>query len=167
MTDEFAWARTTQTAAPPRQGRERSAARWPSSIIALRKMAANQLSERRFIRAYLELFLASPRDDGSKIASLARFGAYEVRLVEFAEDACANVPLLWLELYRHDTCVGLDSFRCDDFDDAVMVAHAFMVSAKALHEQAGLSPRKKVARDIVERLRDAGFTCNLVVSDEH
>jgi hypothetical protein len=165
MMDQFAWARDTQTAALPRHDDKKNVARWPASIIALRKMAADQLSEQRFIRAYLGLFVVSPRDDGSKIASLARFGAYEVRLVEFAEETC-DAPLLWLELYRHDTLVGLDSFRCDNFNDAVMVADAFMVRAKALHEQASPSPREKVAHDILQRLRDAGFACNLVASDE-
>jgi len=166
MMDEFACARNAQTAALARQDGKPNAAGWPASIIALRKMAVDESSEQRFVRTYLGLFLASPRDDGSKIVSLARFGIYEVRLVEFAAEPSADVPLLWLELYRHDTRVGLDSFRCDDFDDAVMVADAFMVRAKALREQAGLSPCDNVARDVVERLREAGFACNLLVGAE-
>jgi hypothetical protein len=162
MKDQFARRRTEQAAVLPYGAGKQGAARWPSSVIAQRKTAATKLSERQFIRAYLALFLVPARADGSKIASLACFGTYEVRLIEFPEDARADVPLLWVELYRHDTCTGLDSFCCDDFDEAVMAADNFMLRAKTLYEQGASATREKLAQNIMERLRDAGFDCNLL-----
>ena len=166
MKNQFARRGYGQAAALPQQRCERVAAPRPSAVIARRHIAAHPLSEQRFIGAYLALFLSATQEDGSKTVTIARFGAYEVRLIEFADGPCPDVPLLWLELYRHDTRIGLDSFRCEDFDDAVVAADLFTARAKTLHEQAGSSPREKLARDIVEKLREAGFACNVLATDE-
>jgi hypothetical protein len=64
----------------------------------VRKSIGKELAERRIIRAYLALYLVPPGDDGDRTVSLARFGAYEVRLVEVTPDLSAEIPLLWLEL---------------------------------------------------------------------
>ena len=53
------------------------------------------------VRAYLGLFLV-PWCDGARSVRLARFGAYEVRIVEFAGDQAGTGFPLWLELYAHD-----------------------------------------------------------------
>jgi hypothetical protein len=67
-----------------------------------------------------------------------------------------------VELYRHDTCTGIDSFRCDDFDEAVMAAENFVLRAKALYEQGASVKRERLAQDVMDRLRDAGFSCDLL-----
>jgi hypothetical protein len=144
------------------QVRKSGGARWPSSAIAARKTGATNLMERYFITAYLSLFVMPAKQDGSKIAALARFGTYEVRLVEFPGDACDETPPLWVELYRYDLCSVIDSFRCDDFDEAVMAAETFILRAKALYEQGASTTREKLAQDVMERLRDAGFSCDLL-----
>jgi hypothetical protein len=64
----------------------------------VRKSIGKELAERRIIRAYLALYLVPTGDDGDRTVSLARFGAYEVRLVEVTPDLSAEIPLLWLEL---------------------------------------------------------------------
>ena len=162
MMDEFGLARNGQLAALPRAECDPVAAPWPSSIIARRKAGADRLSERQFIRAYLSLFLRPAKADGCKTASLARFGEHEVRLIEFAVESCPDVPLLWVELYRHDRRTPLDSFRCDDLEDAVSAADTFIARAKALHENTGTAPRRKLTRAIVQVLREAGFACTLL-----
>ena len=48
------------------------------------------LIELRFTRAYIELFAAPINAGGEKIASLVRFGKYEVRLIRLAR---ASLPL--------------------------------------------------------------------------
>jgi len=160
MNDQFAQREDEQVSAF-HDGR-RSGPRWPSSVIAARKSTSANLIERYFISAYLSLFLVPAKQDGSKMAPLARFGSYEVRLVEFAEDACAETPVLLVELYRYDSCTALDSFRCDDFDEAVVAAENFILRAKALYEQGASTTRQRLAQDIMERLRDAGFSCDLL-----
>jgi hypothetical protein len=88
------------------------------------------LTEARLVRAYLALFLL-PWQGGARSIRLARFGAYEVRIVEFAQDQ-AGFPL-WLELYAHDAQASLDSCGCDAFEDAVDAADELMERASALH----------------------------------
>ena len=156
MMDEFSWTRNGQLAALRRAECVPVATPWPSSVIARRKTGADRPSEQQFIRAYLSLFLLPAKADGCKTASLARFGNHEVRLIEFAEESCPDVPLLWVELYRHDTRTGLDSFRCEDIEEAVSAADMFIAHAKALHEKACTT------HNIVEALRQAGFACTLL-----
>jgi hypothetical protein len=102
----------------------------------LLKPARRKLSAGKFVAAYLSLFLARPTPDQTKVACLARFGAYEVRLVEFAAQSCGDGWLLWVELFAHDTRDSLDSFECDDLDEAVTRADELVAQAQALHERA-------------------------------
>jgi hypothetical protein len=113
----------------------------PSAGAVLSKTVRNMLTERQIIRAYLALFLVPTGEDGSKVAPLVRFGAYEVRLVEFTETRSADSPLLWLELYAHDLHCSLDSVGCDAFDEAVTAAEELVAQAQELHLGAGQNPR--------------------------
>jgi hypothetical protein len=89
------------------------------------------LTEARLVRAYLSLFLL-PWQDGKRSIRLARFGVYEVRIVEFADLGDEGFPL-WLELYAHDVQTSLDSCGCGSFEDAVGTADELMERASALH----------------------------------
>ena len=91
-----------------------------------------KLSEARLVRAYLALILV-PWSMGTRSVRLARFGTYEVRLVEFEHDIADAGPALWLELYRHDTCESLDACGCDEFEAAVHIAQDFMARASVLY----------------------------------
>jgi hypothetical protein len=114
-------------AATPRAG----LSSWRLADIILRKVAKGSPTESEFIRAYLSLFVVPANDDGAKMVSLARFGGFDVRLVEFCGGLDVEVPLLWLELYAHD--VGsLDSVRCDEFSQAVAAAREFILRAHRL-----------------------------------
>jgi hypothetical protein len=105
---------------------------WPARDGDARDTVCCTLTEARLVRAYLALFLL-PWQDGTRGIRLARFGAYEVRIVEFAQDLAGEGFPLWLELYAHDVQASLDSCGCGAFEDAVGIADEFMERASALH----------------------------------
>jgi len=105
----------------------------PLSRAKLDATGCWRISEQRLVQAYLKLFLVAPGADGVKIVPLARFGAYEVRLVEFAPELADEVSPLWLDLYAHDQACSLDSRGCDALEDAVKAADALIERAQELH----------------------------------
>jgi hypothetical protein len=124
-------------------------------------------TEQKLIRAYLALHVIARDDEGTRIAPLARFGSYEVRLCEPADEVALETFPIWIELYCHARGVTLDSCGRDDLDDAVATADAFIERAKMLHLEGrdDASPSRKLADGIVRALRDAGLDCRLAVSD--
>jgi hypothetical protein len=85
-------------------------------------------------QAYVGLMLAPESKDGSRTISLARYGAFEVRLVEFRHCGTVEPLPFWLELYRHDARLSLDSCRCDDLDDAESAAEHLTSHARESYE---------------------------------
>jgi hypothetical protein len=88
-------------------------------------------TELRLTRAYIRLFLVPEGDDGSRTVSLARFGNYDVRLVEMPTAATAVSPL-WMELYAHDSQTAVDSCSCEAIEEAVQVADELIAQARHL-----------------------------------
>ena len=86
----------------------------------------------RLSKAYVSLALMPERGDRSRISTLGRYGAYEVRLVEFLQGGPTGDCLFWLELYCHNTKSSLDSFCCHNLDDAETAADYLIASAKRL-----------------------------------
>jgi hypothetical protein len=134
MADQLISPRNGQVLALPDQGREPFAMAWHRSGTTLHKSIGKELAERRLIRAYLAPSLVPAGEDGARIVSLARFGGYEVRLVEVTQDLSAEIPPLWLELYSHGIGSPLDSCGCDEFEEAVLAADEFVAQAKELHQ---------------------------------
>jgi hypothetical protein len=61
--------------------------------------------------------------DGSRIVTVAQFGALEVRLSELPRvQKHPDVPQFWLEMYSHASFSTLDSYGCFDFDDTELAA---------------------------------------------
>jgi len=60
-------------------------------------------TELRLTRGYVQLSAAPPDLEGAKTVSLARFGHYDVRLVEFVPASATDPTPIWLELYSHET----------------------------------------------------------------
>jgi hypothetical protein len=89
-------------------------------------------TERRLVQAYLAIFLVAAGEDGARTVTLARFGTYEVRLIEFGQAMAAEVSPLWLELYDHAAAATLDSCGRSDFEEAVTAAGELIARAKAL-----------------------------------
>jgi hypothetical protein len=83
-------------------------------------------------RAYVALFLAPKGKDGTRTISLARYGAFEVRLIELPDYHSSDASPSWLELYRHDTNTSVDSYRCDELDEAETAAEHLVSSASEL-----------------------------------
>jgi hypothetical protein len=171
--------REAQPAASADQGCGRSNDAQDRQGTALGKAAVNPFMEARLIRTYLNLFLVPRESDGSRKLTLARFGAYEVRLFEVAPEFAADTLPLWMELYAHDSGLTLDSFGCDDLDAAVQVADELTALAKMLHEHPTSTPpaavpladdpvvkrRLDFAREVVSLLRNAGLCADLVPPD--
>ncbi len=173
--------REEQRAASAHQCRGRPHHSYDHPGTASDKAAVNPFMEARLIRAYLNLFLVPRESDGSRKMTLARFGAYEVRLFEVAPEFAADTLPLWMELYAHDSGLTLDSFGCDDLDAAVRIADELTALAKMLHEQPASAPpaavpvaddpvvkrRFDLAREVVSLLRNAGLTANLLPPDNY
>jgi hypothetical protein len=107
----------------------RSITQWSGKI--LRKKNRPLLS--RLSQAYIRLLLIPESTDGSRTVSLARYGAYEVRLVEFSHSPASDDSSFWIRLHRRGIQCSLDSCWCDDLDDAETAAEHFLSRAKQLH----------------------------------
>jgi hypothetical protein len=90
----------------------------------------------RLGQAYVRLLLIPESNDGSRTVSLARYGAYEVRLVEFSHHPASDDSSFWVSLHRRGLQSSLDSCWCDDLDDAETVAEHFVSRAKQLHNHS-------------------------------
>ncbi len=97
-------------------------------------------------QAYVALMLAPESKDGSRTVPLARYGIFEVRLIEFTHRAALDAFAIWIELYRRDTRSSLDSCRCEDLDDAEAAAAYLVSSARKLHELHAGSRRSASSR---------------------
>jgi len=85
----------------------------------------------RLYSAYLGLLLAPLSEDGSRSVSLARFGTFEVRLIELADRGMID---FWIELYCHYTRSSLDSCKCRELDDAEPIADHLIFCARQLNQ---------------------------------
>jgi hypothetical protein len=82
-------------------------------------------------KAYCNINFATQSADGSRAMPIKRIGPVEVRLVEFAGSGKEDDPEVWLELYRHDTDSSIDSYLCDDLDEAEPVLEYLISSAQS------------------------------------
>ena len=91
--------------------------------------------ELRFTSAYKELFDAPIDAGGESIASLVRFGKYEVRLIRLPR-ALSTAPLpIWLELYSHETQSVIDSCGSHDRAQASQAAVYLASRARTLDDE--------------------------------
>jgi hypothetical protein len=107
-----------------------------ASPVGTTLTTSNGLTLGRLSKAYVSLAFMRERDDHSRAATLAWCGAYEVRLVEFTQSEPAGECLFWLELYCHVTKTSLDSYRCDNLDDAEAAVDHLISCAKQLHDKS-------------------------------
>ena len=86
---------------------------------------------RLLIQAYTRLALITAQADGTKMVSIARCGAFDLRLIEFPlEGETEGAVPLWVELFDHAAGLVIDSASCRDLDEAGAVTHAFMAEAR-------------------------------------
>ena len=81
-------------------------------------------------KAYCNINFATHSADGSRTMPIKRIGPVEVRLVELAGGGKEDDPEVWLELYRHDMHSSIDSYLCDDLDEAEPVLEYLISSAQ-------------------------------------
>lgn len=83
----------------------------------------------RLYNSYIRLKLTPKSESGSRTILIARFGAFGVRLVEFADSDQLDSLDLWIELYHYDTQSSIDSCMCRDLDQAENLGGYFIYQA--------------------------------------
>jgi hypothetical protein len=89
--------------------------------------------ETRLAQAYVMLLVIPKDEHDSKSVSLARYGAYEVRLVEPL--SASNIFVFWIELFDHSCQVSIDSGGAEDFEEAVATAEYLVSRAEELSKK--------------------------------
>jgi hypothetical protein len=103
---------------------------------SLPKSTGISLIELRLTRAYISLLLVPTDEEGLRTVSLARYGKYDVRLVESALTPAVDTQKLWVDLYAHDVHARIDRCSVNDLDEAVAAAKYLISRAKTLHEES-------------------------------
>jgi len=88
------------------------------------------------VLAYMQLSLLPKRSDGSKLTTVASFGAYRVRLVELTSRSDMLHPL-WIELFDGRAGRVIDSVGFPDIQGAGQIVEVFMAEAARL---SGIAP---------------------------
>lgn len=89
--------------------------------------------ETRLAQAYVMLLVIPKDEHDSKSVSLARYGAYEVRLVEPL--SASNIFVFWIELFDHSCQVSIDSGGAEDFEEALATAEYLVSRAEELSKK--------------------------------
>jgi len=115
------------------------------------RLALSDATNRRSVetlvtQAYLQLVLVSWDENGSRAISVAKYGTYEIRLLEVMSADSAEIPHLWVELYANDVQVSIDACGCDDIEAATMAAEHVMSQAKQLEQGEGEPAARRVAQ---------------------
>jgi hypothetical protein len=86
------------------------------------------------IEAHAELKLAQQSTALSAVATVARLGAFEVRLIVPSHVAPTGELRFWMELYDHDRKLSIDSVGDRVLRDAVVAAEDLIERATTLSE---------------------------------
>jgi hypothetical protein len=112
----------------------------------MEKMSATQALELRITQMYIWLLVGPEHIDGQRTASLARHGAFEVRLIELPQNPHSDIIPLWIELFDHRNNTTLDSWAGCDLADTAVAADALISQARDLHRNStGGCPRQRQA----------------------
>jgi hypothetical protein len=90
--------------------------------------------EAKLIEAHTYLKLAQQSEDISAAATLARLGAFEVRLIAPSHVTLTGEARFWIELYDHDRQLAIDSVGDRVLKDAVVAAEDLIERATTLSE---------------------------------
>jgi hypothetical protein len=71
-------------------------------------------------------------EPGSKSVSVARYGAYEVRLLQVVQGSSADPFIFWIELFDHKRRISLDSGSAKNLEKALGVAEELISHAEQL-----------------------------------
>jgi hypothetical protein len=99
-----------------------------------------QSVEALVMQAYFQLVRIAWSESASRSTSLARYGSYEVRLVERRPVEDADVPHLWVELHAKGAETAIDACGCDDLEAAAGAAEQLMAKAERLQNEILAKP---------------------------
>jgi len=99
-------------------------------------MFSNKALELRILQLYIWSINAKRSIDGCRMATVARHGTYEVRLVEPLLDPQGDTIPFWIELFDHKNAVTIDSCGGHDFEETAAGAAALISQASLLHRDA-------------------------------
>src|SRR5215467_7365166 len=99
-------------------------------------MVPGKALELRILQLYIWALNAKRFIDGCRTATVARYGAYEVRLVEPLLDPQGDVIPFWVELFDHKSADTIDSCGGHDFEETAAGAAALISQADLLHRDA-------------------------------
>lgn len=109
-------------------------ARIQDSIVS--RISDRKLTELRIAQAYVKL-LCIPEGSSEASVSLAWIGNCEIRIFEGSQASTDGMPLFWLELFDHRAKTSVDTFSCNDIEDAAVVFEEFIAQANDLNETSG------------------------------
>jgi hypothetical protein len=95
----------------------------------------SKILEWRIIQSYVWVLRAPQSRQGNRTSTLARHGAYEVRLIDPSQMPQGDTIPFWIELFDHEQQATLDSFGTDDVEDAAVTATALIAEAEMLHQR--------------------------------
>jgi hypothetical protein len=101
--------------------------------------------ELRILQLYIWSINAKRSIDGCRMATVARHGSYEVRLVESILDPQGDTIPFWIELFDHKNAVTIDSCGGHDFEETAAGAAALISQAGLLHRDAIAGGQKVVS----------------------
>jgi hypothetical protein len=99
-------------------------------------MFSGKVLEVRILQLYIWALHAKRFIDGCRTATVARYGAYEVRLVEPLLDQQHDIIPFWVELFDHESAVMVDSCGGYDFEETAAGAATLISQATMLHRDA-------------------------------
>jgi len=105
------------------------------SITVVTEMFPSRNLELRILQLYVWELMAKRFVDGCRTASLARYGAYEVRLVELLQDLQGDSVPFWIELFDHTSDATIDSCG-GGLDEVAVVAELLISQAKLSHRES-------------------------------
>jgi hypothetical protein len=88
------------------------------------------------MQAYFQLIRVAWSEGGSRSVSLAKYGCYDVRLIERKPADGSDAPHLWVELHAKEARTPIEARGCDDLEAAAIAAEQIMSKAEQLQNDA-------------------------------
>src|SRR5947209_7158650 len=103
-------------------------------------MVPGKALELRILQLYIWALSRNKSVDGYRMATVARYGSYEVRLVESLLDVQLDTIPFWVELFDHSNAVAIDSCGGHDFEETAAGTAALISQASRLYHDACVCP---------------------------
>jgi hypothetical protein len=105
------------------------------SRLALSDAFNRRSVEALVMQAYFQLIRVAWNESGMRSVALAKYGDYDVRMIERKPAHDADAPHLWVELHARDAETPIDTRGCDDLETAALAAEQIMSKAERLQNE--------------------------------